>query len=55
MIDNSNIKIISHILIRDPDTDQTYLKMRDVARVPVQEEIAPENEPDSSVGSDCNE
>jgi hypothetical protein len=37
MIDNSNIKIISHIWIRDPDSDVTLLKQRDVT---IREEIA---------------
>lgn len=29
MIDNSNINVISHVLIRDPDSDETLLNQRD--------------------------
>ncbi len=32
MDDKSNIQIISHILIRDPDSGETILKKRDVQK-----------------------
>ena len=58
MIDNSNIKIISHVWIRDPDTDVTILKQRDITprRVAVHEEILPEHDcGDTKPGSDYDE
>jgi len=30
--DKNNVTIISHILIRDPDTDEVFVKKRDIER-----------------------
>jgi hypothetical protein len=43
MIDKSNARIIGHILIRDPDTNEVLVKKRD-SYIPVQTEtFAPED------------
>ena len=58
MIDNSNVQVICHVWIRDPDTDVTILKQRDITprrTVLVHEEIAPENCGDTKPGSDYDE